>query len=235
MRREAFNVMHNIEDSWWYKGRAYVVYNVLDTFLKTKNIENVLDLGSGFGGMFPYLSKYGKVSAMELDEEARVFCQNRGYNQTFATSEEAFSEENFSLVGMFDVLEHVEDDKKIVGEIFKNITSGGHIVITVPAYNWLWSVHDVEHHHYRRYTAKHLKKILSEAGFVIEYSSYWNFCLFFPIAILRLLGFGGGESLGKPSFYDKFFKKIISIESFFIPKVSFPFGTGIVVIASKSK
>jgi SAM-dependent methyltransferase len=233
MKKEAFKVMYNIEDSWWYKGRALVVKKVLDSFLNNKNGEKILDLGSGFGGMLPYLKNYGEVDAMELDAEAKDFCKTRGYLNTYSTSEEAFSARNFSLVGMFDVLEHIEDDKKILSDIYKNLKPGGAVLITVPAYMFLWGYHDIHHHHFRRYTRSGLRILLEESGFKVAYSSYWNFSLFLPIAVLRIFGVGGGESLGKPSFLDTIFKKIVYLESICIPTLFLPFGTGIVAIAYK--
>ncbi len=233
MRKEAFKVMHNIEDSWWYKGRAWVIQNVLRKFVSKSDKNEVLDLGSGFGGMFQYLKDYGNISSMEVDVEARDSCKKRGYTNTFSTSEDAFSSKIFSLVGMFDVLEHIEDDKKILREIYNNLKPEGAVIITVPAYMFLWGYHDIHHHHYRRYTRGNLKRLLEESGFRVLYSSYWNFTLFIPIAVLRLVGIGGGESLGKPSFFDKIFKVIVYVESLFIPRFSFWFGTGVVIIAKK--
>lgn len=237
MRKEAFKLLHDIEDSWWYQGRKNVVGKVLEKFLSKGERENkreVLDFGAGFGGMLEELNKYGRVSAFEPDIEAKHACENRGYHKVFIERNYALSRvNNFRLVALLDVVEHVEDDKNLVESLYEVLPEGGRVIVTVPAYQWLWSSHDVEHHHYRRYTRERMEKLLTSYGFEVEYGSYWNMLLFIPAAIVRLFGFGGGDSLKMSPWLNALFYKVVSLETLFIPFLSLPFGTGIVVIARK--
>ena len=78
-----------------------------------------------------------------------------------------------------------------------------------------------------------MQKLLSNAGFEIEYSSYWNTLLFIPAAITRIFGFSGSSSFNMSPWLNRLFYGAVFIESLLIPIISLPFGTGIVIIARK--
>jgi len=234
MRKEAFQLLHDMEDSWWYRARKMVVSRVLDKFLDKKKNVLILDFGAGFGGMFDTLSKYGEVDAFEPNKEARNLCIRSGYQKVFESGTDALSKDNkIHLVALFDVVEHVKDDVNLVSDLYKFLSVGGQVIVTVPAYQWLWGVHDIKHNHYRRYTRESITKLFEKAGFGIEYSSYWNTSLFIPVALTRMLGFSGESSFKMPKLLDSIFYHMVLIESLLIPLTFLPFGTGIVVITKK--
>lgn len=237
MKKEAFKLLHDIEGSWWYEGRKQVAIKVLNKFLGKNRINNnILDFGAGFGGMYGALSKFGVVSAFEPDHEAKRSCEAYGYKHVFVNREEALSgKHGINLVVLFDVMEHVKDHEVLSKMLYESLPKDGRVLITVPAFQWLWGKHDVEHQHYRRYTKSTIKKLLEDKGFEIEYASYWNMFLFLPAAAVRLLGKSGENSLKSKTWINALFSAVVGFERIFMPKTSLPFGTGIVVLAKKNK
>ncbi len=117
MKKEAFRLLHEAENSWWYKGRSLVVGKILNKYRSNKNIE-ILDFGSGYGGMFPTISKFGAVSGFEPDHDAREESLKKGYTRTFKELEEVFlAKDKFDLICLFDVLEHIENDAEFLSSL----------------------------------------------------------------------------------------------------------------------
>lgn len=232
MRREAFTLLHKAEHSWWYRGRARIISKVLGKHIFEGN-GSILDFGSGFGGMAPLLSRFGEAYAFEPDVEARSFSEKHEYKKVYATSDEALGVNKYSLIALFDVIEHIEDDAIFLSRLRDNLEDGGGVIVTVPAYQWLWSAHDIAHHHFRRYSKKQINVLIEKNGFNVTYINYWNMFLSFPASIVRLLGFSGEGSLNMNPFLDRLFYFLIFLESLSIPMLSLPFGTGIVIFAEK--
>lgn len=235
MKKEAFKLLESLNGTWWHYGRILAVRRALQADLEKNNTNTVLDVGAGYGGMFDLLSKYGSVDAFEPNEEAVLSCERKEYSKVFRSLDEILGGQTYDLVGAFDVIEHIEDDRDFVSKLFSITNIGGKIAVTVPAFQWLWSEHDVEHRHFRRYRRKEIEKLLKEAGYTVEYVGYWNILLFLPAAIVRLLGKSGGSSLHFHSFIDSMLKAVLWLESRCIPMIRFPFGTGIVAIAKRNK
>jgi SAM-dependent methyltransferase len=233
MKLEAFKILHDMEESWWYRGRRMVASKLLSKFIKERNLE-ILDFGSGYGGMFDFLKEYGTVDGFEVETEAISSCEKRGYKKVFSSTSEFFnSDKKYDLVVMFDVLEHIEDDKATINSLYGILNKNKTLVITVPAFMWLWSIHDEQHKHFRRYSRKQIVNLLKNSGFEVEYSSYWNMFLFLPAMVVRLLGFTGTSTFNKSGITSSIFSFLVYLESKLVPLFSLPFGTGIVVVARK--
>jgi 2-polyprenyl-3-methyl-5-hydroxy-6-metoxy-1,4-benzoquinol methylase len=226
MERPAFELLRTIERSWWYQGRRYVVSRLLG---RAPGQCRVLDWGAGFGGMYKTLAPYGTVVAYEPDKEAREIAKTQGYRVVHEDLEKAFTEKP-DLIGLFDVLEHVEDDTALLTRLHTMLSSNGRLVITVPAFQFLWSAHDKAHHHYRRYSKASLITVLTEAGYRIEKIEYWNKLLFPIVALLRLVNIGGSEGLAPPPPLNVLLYALIRFERF----LPLPFGLSIAVIALKN-
>jgi len=234
MKRDAFKLLNSMEHSWWYRGRTRVVRAGLAR-AHVSRVEDVLDFGAGFGGMHDMLAGIGAhVDAYEPDPEATKSVDKRGYRSVFSSEADAFARP-YDLIGLFDVVEHIADDHVFLKEARGALRAGGRLAITVPAFPFLWSAHDVNHHHFRRYTKKSMCETLRQAGFTIEYASYWNMTLFIAAATLRLIGKSGESGLSMPYFLDAMFLMIIRVESFLMRFVPLPFGTGLMVIARRNK
>jgi 2-polyprenyl-3-methyl-5-hydroxy-6-metoxy-1,4-benzoquinol methylase len=233
MERHAFELLNAMERSWWYRARARAIRVSLQK-ASAPRTGDVLDFGAGFGGMFETLSRFGnRVYAFEPDKEADTAARKRGYASVFSNDNEALVSNRYHLIGAFDVVEHIADDHAFLVRAHASLTSGGLIAITVPAFPFLWSIHDVNHHHFRRYTKSTMQLALERAGFTVVNTSYWNASLFIPAALMRLLGRSGESSLGLPRIIDNLFFFVLSVEMLIMRVMSLPFGTGLVVVAQK--
>ena len=148
------------------------------------------------------------------------------------------NKEFFDLILVADVIEHVEDDMAILQYLSELLNKNGQILITVPAFDFLFSNKDKVLRHYRRYTKKNIKKIISKY-FNITKLSYYNFFLFIPIAISIIC-----LKIFRVSFIDSVEKKpniilnsilfqIFHSEKFLLNFLNFPFGISLIVLAKK--
>ena len=237
MERTAYSLLEGMESSWWYQGRIGAIRAAL-RHAGVQKVSTALDYGAGYGGMrntFANLAEH--TDAFEPDAVARSAAMTRGYRESFADEDSAFKN-SYDLIGLFDVLEHIEDDKAFLLRALSVLSHTdkitGHLVLTVPAFMSLWSTHDVAHHHFRRYTKGGLHKLLRDAGYEVEYASYWNCSMLIPASLLRLAGRSGEGGLTPPSFINAILHLLLRMEAAVLRYVPLPFGLSIVVVAKRS-
>jgi hypothetical protein len=97
-------------------------------------------------------------------------------------------------IGLFDVLEHIENDRAYLQSLTPYLKGGGRIYLTTPAFQWLWSSNDVRSGHYRRYTLQALRDVLGAAGLRVEYATYIFWCLPLPLLLFRALRSNNSQS-----------------------------------------
>jgi putative flippase GtrA len=234
MEQAAYKLLESMESSWWYRGRTKALFAALKR-AGNGSSEAALDYGAGYGGASSFLGAIAKERyAYEPESDARAKAMTRGYRDVFSTEEEAFAR-TYNLIGLFDVLEHIEDDKAFLSRAQNALAAEGSLVLTVPAFMFLWSAHDVEHHHFRRYTVGSLKKLLESEGYSVAYASYWNCSLLLPAAVLRLLGNSGGGGLTPHPLLNALFTFVVSVEAAILRWIPLPFGLSIVMVARKAK
>jgi SAM-dependent methyltransferase len=244
MERESYKEMYNYENiHWWFVARRTIIKKILCSYFENdKSERTILDIGCGSGGNLQMFSEYGNVSAMELDDEARANANNRNVchvKKGMMPNDIPFKN-NFDLICMMDVLEHIENDLDTLKAIKNKLNKNGKLLIAVPAYQFLWSCHDVAHHHKRRYTKKQLTGLISKAGLQITYSTYFDSFLLPFVLIVRVLsnfvGKNSGSNLILPLMpINKLFTTIFSSERFFLPAISFPFGISVLLIIQKEE
>jgi len=214
---------------------------MIDKYCVNTDSEYFIDIGCGPGAFTKIMTENYKVVGLDTSPIALEYAKKRGLNDLFNGTLENFPSENYNIKGalMLDVVEHIEDDKKILSEVSKILPAGGWFVATVPAYQWLWSQHDVKHMHYRRYTKKAFKKLVEDAGFEIKFSSYFNTFLF-PLASVKRFFENLTDKKDDTSgidevspFINKIFKKVFLAERYFLNRMSFPFGVSIILLAQK--
>jgi len=233
MKQEAFDLLRAAEQSWWYKGRALAVRAALARAGVVAPVESALDFGAGFGGMYAELARLSpSIDAFEPDASARAVVARQGYRSTYATEAEALSK-HYGLIGLFDVIEHIEGDVLFLRSLQNALTPDGVLAITVPAFQFLWSEHDVTHQHFRRYSQKSLFRLLTNAGYEVVAISYWNILLFLPAAVVRLLGKSGSAALGFSGFINTVLLGIVALESKILRFCTLPFGVSLVAVARK--
>src|SRR5579859_3583881 len=176
------------EHHWWYRGRRQIVDAELRR-LPLSGTGQVLDAGCGSGRMLQELIRYGEVSGIELDPEAAALAGSRGVGEvrTGRLEELPWPDGTFELITCLDVIEHTPDDRRTLGELRRVCRPGGWLLVTVPAYQALWSLHDVANHHYRRYGRRTLRRAAVQAGWTIERVPSFNTLLLPPAAVVRLL------------------------------------------------
>jgi SAM-dependent methyltransferase len=174
---------------WWFASRTRALNNLMNQALPKVPELRLLDIGCGAGNMFYHLSKYGRVVGLEIDARPVKVARQRGYNvqQFDATKPMPFADNSFDAVTALDVIEHNEDDLAILRDSYRVLKPGGHVIITVPAFMWLWSHNDDLNAHIRRYTAGELQDKMKQAGFDSWRITYNNFFVFPPAAVLLLL------------------------------------------------
>jgi len=238
---ELYQQMRELEDRhWWFVGRRAIVASLLRNSGLPKDAR-MLDVGCGTGGNLGMLSKFGQVIGAELDENAAQLALGRGYAPIVRgklPDALPLAADSFQCITLLDVLEHIEDDFATLKTMNALLTTGGQLLITVPAFPFLWGAHDEAHHHQRRYRATGLRQLLVDAGFEITTLSYCNSLLFPVVAVVRLLrrffpaGDAGAELSLPPASLNSLLTTLFSSERHLL-RVGLPFGVSLVVLAKK--
>jgi SAM-dependent methyltransferase len=175
------------EHHWWYRGRRRVIRAELDR-LPLPAAARVLDAGCGSGRTMAELVDYGEVSGIELNADAAALAHDRGLGEVHIgrLEELPWDEATFDLITCLDVIEHVSDDVAALVELRRVARPGAFLLVTVPAYQALWSRHDEFNHHFRRYSRPMLRSAALSAGWQIQRVSSFNSLLFAPAAAVRL-------------------------------------------------
>jgi SAM-dependent methyltransferase len=190
MERAVYEQMAEYDQKhWWYRARRKVLAEIIRRLIDPPTDAAILEIGCGTGHNLPMLGEFGKVDALELDEEARSIAEKRlGRAVMSAPLPElaGVPEHQYDVVGAFDVIEHIDDDRAAVVSIASRLKPGGKFVMTVPAHQWMWSAHDVVNHHKRRYSKGSLKRLIESSPLKLERIGYFN-SLLFPLAIAERL------------------------------------------------
>ncbi len=241
MKRELYDQLYVQEKThWWFVSRRAILSKVLSSrlFINRKKAPLILEIGCGTGGNLELLSKFGTLSAIEFDKEALQLSKEKNVCNVVEGSlpHHIPLDKTYNVIAMFDVLEHIEEDLASLLAIKKILHKNGRLLLTVPAFMFLWSDHDDLHHHKRRYTKKSLTNVLKQAGYNIEYLTYFNTFLFPVVSLVRLVSrllkrrSGSDISNSTPSFLNDFLTVLFSAERHFFPRFSFPFGVSLLVV-----
>jgi len=243
MENKIFDEMYKVENQhWWFVARR----KIIESAIRQQNLAQnsvIFDAGCGNGDNLAFLSRHGAVQAMERDERALSKAKEREIGEIFqgelpnAIPSEIRKDND--LIVLLDVLEHIDDDGGSLAALSHYIDDKGRLIMTVPAYQFLWTIHDELHHHKRRYTVGSLRKVIENNGWNISYISYFN-CFLFPLALIdrmkqKIFSTNeNGDLKMPPKLINVLFEKIFALESRFIGKIKFPFGLSILVVAEKN-
>lgn len=246
------------DDHWWFATRVWAIEkflaNIPHNQIKTDSRDfEILDVGCGAGNMIHHLARHGRVRGIEVDARPVKIAQQRGYDVRLgdATQEIPFPDASFDLVTALDVIEHVDADENILREAFRVLRPNGQVLITTPAFQWLWSHNDELNAHKRRYTAKELRLKLERAGFQVRRLSY-NFFLVLPMAagMIALKNMTGKNAVLKSHHFDDeayqvdmepvppalntILRGVGQIENAMLGAVNLPLGTSLIALGRKS-
>jgi len=231
---------YRLEDRhWWFLGRRALVLQELCRHAG-KNIGPILDMGCGTGGMLPHLSALAPAIGVDSAPEAAVACSERGVPFSLGWgSQLPFKDGSFGTVTALDVIEHVPNDLGILQEMYRVVRPGGLLLVTVPAYQFLWSRHDVLNHHQRRYGRRGLRAVVEAAHFEIVKLSYYN-TLLFPMAVARKVMMRSASSNGSashldevPSLLNRVLRWVLLSEQPMVERWDLPFGASLICAARR--
>lgn len=188
MEEDVYRVMFDVEERhWWFRGRRAVIDALLDRV--DGRTAPVLDVGCGAGRNLQLYARLGSAHGVDPSSRAVEFCRLRGLeNVTVGTADALpFEPEQFGLVAATDVLEHVPEPGAALAEMARVAAPGATLLLTVPAYGWLWSDEDERLGHYRRYTLAKLRAEAAAAGWEPAAGTYFNTLMLAPIALARRL------------------------------------------------
>ncbi|MFB3918333.1 MAG: methyltransferase domain-containing protein [Terriglobales bacterium] len=244
MERTEYRTMYDFENSyWWYVARRQLVYALLKKLKGNSKHRIIMDVGCGTGGNEPMLADFGKVTLADRSVDALSWCRKRGLQRLLASNLESLplSSGSVDMITALDVLEHTDDDLSALKEMYRVLKPGGIILVTVPAYGFLWSEHDEALHHRRRYTSYELRNKLASVNLDLQRLTYFITLLFFPIFAMRFW-----QNLFKsnlrpktghillPAWLNWLLIKVLAVERVICCNlINFPFGVSVVAIARK--
>ncbi len=250
MDASAYEEFRDLEAGhWWFIGRRRIFIELLRRSFRSgaANTRRALDLGCGMGGMLGPVSEFCDVYGVDISNEALAWCRDRGYSKVFLGKGNhlPLPDHSLDLVTAFDTIEHIPEEAAALSECYRVLKPGGRIIISVPAYQCLYSHQDRVVHHQRRYTLQGLSKKLRAAGFGIERTSYNNIFLF-PIILPAVLLIklkerlfppeGSGKtnvSFPIPRWVNRVLAEIFSFERHLVPHLTIPAGHSLIAVARR--
>jgi len=240
VERQIYDRMRVLEQThWWFTARREILSAEIAR-LPLARPARILEVGCGPGGNLELLKAFGDVRAIEPDAESRAYAAERsGVIVDGGLLPDGLPELGgpFDLVAAFDVIEHVDDDAGAVAALGRLLKPGGFLVTTVPAYAWLWSEHDAQHHHKRRYTLPAFRRLFDAAGLKVRRATHFNAILFPPIAAVRLAKSAarikGDDEALPPAPLNGLLRRLFGAEKAILKATDIPFGVSILLIAAR--
>jgi 2-polyprenyl-3-methyl-5-hydroxy-6-metoxy-1,4-benzoquinol methylase len=231
---------------FWFVGRRRIFFELLDREMDGRTDATILDVGCGAGGMLEPLSRYGEVTGVDMQQELVDFCHERGF--TNVVRGDAYDlpavDGSVDLLTLFDTIEHVPDDARVLREVRRVLKPGGRVFISVPAYQFLYANNDRVAHHERRYTARQLRTRLLDADLRPTQITYFN-TLLFPAILPAVLAKKALERVSDPGdttnlshamspVVNRALAATMGSERHLLRRRSFPFGHSIIAIARRA-
>jgi len=249
MKAEYYKEYYHLErKNWWFLARKQLLRQQIQLVFEGKKDIRILNVGAALGASTLMLQEFGTVTSLEYDKSCCDFVRDE-LGMDFingSITELPFADASFDLVCAFDVVEHVQDDLLAIAELHRVCKPGGYVFTTVPAFKTLWSEHDEINEHFRRYTMRRYLALFAPQKSAILFRSYFNFWLFPPILLVRIISnlfrkkdappksdFGKAGTSGSGAVSSLLFR-IFKSESLFLKRrISLPVGVSLMVLAQK--
>ena len=230
---------------WWFQARLQIVSSLIRRFSPGPAPRRIADIGCGMGASLERLARLGTVVGADFSPTALAFARSRTREPLVAAAlpDLPFADGQFDVVCALDVIEHIDDDAAAVRELSRICRPGGLLVLTVPAYPWLWSEHDDINEHKRRYTRRRLQECLAPLPIDVLRLSYMNTLLAPPLMLARLIKRAcKSRQAAQPEKSDVFavaeplntlLRIVFAAEAAVLPYVCLPLGTSVIAIGRK--
>lgn len=246
MNLEEYGQMYQLESTHWYfVGKVKLIERIVRQNVGVSPELRFLDVGCGTGNILQMLSRHGSAVGLDISHEALHFCRMRSLDKLCLAQPDSFlpfTDESFDVVSAFDMLEHVDEDWKLLLEIKRVCRKGGKILLTVPAHPFLWSEHDVALHHRRRYTKASFRSLIGKANLHIVRFSYANSFLF-PVAVAyrtlrKVLKHDTGQVQSEffvnlPRLLNRLLLSIFVCEGGILSRLNLPMGLSLLTVCEK--
>ena len=240
MERAVYQQMAELDDRhWWYRARRRIIADLIRREVSPPSNAKILEIGCGTGHNLAMLGGFGHVDGLELDDEARELSEKRLGRRVMRSPLPELGEvpdHHYDLIGAFDVIEHIEDDRAALKSIAAKLKPGGKLVMTVPAHQWMWSAHDVVNHHKRRYSRRLLKELIGASPLKLDRIGYFN-SLLFPLAVVeravsRLRGKDTADVKLPSAALNAALEKVFVSERYLVGRLPLPPGLSLFAVAS---
>jgi len=227
------------KSNWFFKAKRDLIEKI---FLKYKiKPKKSLDIGAGIGTNIQLLKKFSqKVQGVDNSKEAIKIARIEGIKNIYYGNALTFHKSKYDFILCSDIMEHV-NDQKFLKNLHQITSKSGYVLITVPAFNFLWGNSDEIAHHQRRYSVKTLKELMLKHHFKITMINYWNFFTFLPAIfylylyekiIAKAFNIKPKDNLFNiPKFLNQPLYWLMRIENWLCLKLRWPFGVDIVLLA----
>lgn len=234
---------------FWFKGRREVVREAVERVIADPEKHRLFDVGCGSGGLLEFLASSGirVAGACDAYVESLRLVRQRVAAPLVLTDEGRLPPlgAGQTFLGLFDVLEHIDDDEGTLSFLFSVLEPGGILALTVPAHPFLFDEMDVLAHHRRRYRLPDLRRKLEQAGFRVARITHFMSPLVAPLLLLRSLGrlFASRRSAGSRRALElrplpglnELLTLLLSAERLLLRFVSLPFGSSILAVAVRPR
>ena len=240
MERVIYDRMAELDElHWWYCGRRRILATLIERTVQPPPRSRILEVGCGTGHNIAMLQRFGTVDAIEIDPAARAVAELRLQRRVSSAPLPELSgieRASYDLVAALDVVEHIEDDGAAVAALASCLKTGGKLLMTVPAHQWMWSAHDELNHHKRRYSKRSLARLVGASPLRLEQIGYFN-SLLFPLAVAartasKITGGGGDDDKLPPRPVNALFERIFSAERHLVGKLPLTPGLSLFAVAS---
>ena len=240
MERVVYQQMAELDDRhWWYRARRRILAELIRREARPPANAQILEIGCGTGHNLAMLSGFGHIDGLELDDEARALSEKRLGRKVMSSPLPELAEvsnRHYDLIGAFDVIEHIENDRAALASIATKLKPGGKFVMAVPAHQWMWSAHDVVNHHKRRYSKRSLKALIEGSPLELDKIGYFN-SLLFPLALAeraasKLRGKESAAVALPPAPLNAALEKVFGLERHLVGRLPLPIGLSLFAVAS---
>lgn len=243
MNPSAYDEMAGVQERhWWYVARREILCGQLRQ-LRLPHDAEILEVGSGTGANLALLARFGRVTGLEMEQRAIGLARRSlGPRDDIRLLQGRCPEDldrlgqRFDLVCLFDVLEHIAQDRQALERLKSVLKPGGRLLLTVPAYPWMWGPHDEHFHHQRRYTKARLLGTCEDAGLTVAHACHFN-TLLFPLALAERMrekwsGRRGAATRTPPSALNSLLARVFAAERHLLARIAPPFGLSLLLVAN---